>query len=479
VGRGAPPRNAPRRRHVSDPTSAAARSATLAALLSFIFPGLGQAYAGSWTRAAVLGLPVVTVTAALVTIAFGGLTRMALMLFDQGLATVVLVIAVATGLLRLIAIVDAYALLAPAGDRRRAGPVAVAALVAVSLLAHGGAAWYSASFVAADGQIFVSQVPPPTAGPSQSGGPGDASPDPSASLDPFTGALPTPATKSSRITFLLLGADSGMGYNHALTDSQILVSVDPATKTIAMASIPRDLAEFPMYGGGTYHGKINSLMTAAAANPRAFPDGGIGTLAREVGYLLGVPVNYYAFVNLAGFAQIITAVGGVDVVNPAQISDPGYQFPDGKTGFFMAPGAQHLNSRTGLAFVRTRQGVGDNDYTRARRQQLVLQALRQRLTSPSMLPRLPSLLDALAHTVQTDFPPGRIADMVALAQEMPNSAITQVVLGPPFATNPPLSQTGGVWILQPNLPKIRAWSVATFGSDSAFYVAPAPTPSPS
>jgi LCP family protein required for cell wall assembly len=455
------------------------RSPVMAAFLSFIFPGLGQAYAGSWIRAAILGLPVVMVTAGLVTIAFGGLTRMALMLFDQGFAIALLVIALVTGLLRLVAIVDAYLLVAPARGRRLTGLLPMSALVALALLAHGGIAWYSASFVSADSQIFVALVPPPTAGPVRSAGTGGASPDPSASLDPFIGTLPTPATKSSRITFLLLGADSGMGYNHALTDSQILVSVDSATKTVTMASIPRDIAEFPMYSGGTYQGKINSLMTAAAGNPRAYPDGGIGTLAKEIGYLLGVPVNYYAFVNLAGFAQIISAVGGVDVVNPAQISDPGYQFPDGKTGFFMAPGPQHLDSRIGLAFVRTRQGVGDNDYTRARRQQLVLQALRQKLTSPDMLPRLPGLLDALAHTVQTDFPPARIADMVALAQAIPNSAITQVVLGPPFATNPPLSQTGGVWLLRPDLAKIRAWSVRTFGSDSAFYVAPAPRPSPS
>src|SRR5665811_529088 len=87
---------------------------------------------------------------------------------------------------------------------------------------------------------------------------------------------------------LLLGADSGMGYDHALTDSQILVSIDPKTKTVVMASLPRDVAQFPMYNGGTFQGKINSLMSTALADKAHYPDGGLGTLAHEIGYLLSL-----------------------------------------------------------------------------------------------------------------------------------------------------------------------------------------------
>lgn len=458
------------------------KSGLVAASLSFIFPGAGQAYIGSWYRAAFFALPFVTIISALITLALGGVTRLALMMFDAGFATTVLAVVVLTGVWRVWAIVDAYRLVPPVRARRAAiAPIAV--LVVLSLIAHGGAAWYAVSFATADSQIFRGATPPATAGPAGAAatpsGSASSAPSASSSLDPFTGVLPSPAATSSRVTFLLLGADSGMGYDHALTDSQIVVSIDRVAKTVVMASVPRDLAQFPMYTGGTYNGKINSLMTAAAADPAHYPDGGIGTLAREIGYLLGIKINYYAFVNLSGFAKIISAVGGVDVVNPAPINDPGYQFPDGKVGFFMAAGPQHLDSRSGLAFVRTRMGVGDNDYTRARRQQLVLQALRQKLTSPTMLPQLPGLLGALAQTVQTDFPPSQLADMVALSQSLPSGSITQEVLGPPFAVNPPLSQTGGVWILMPDMRLIQKWSARVFGQDSAFYVAPAPSPSAS
>jgi LCP family protein required for cell wall assembly len=232
-----------------------------------------------------------------------------------------------------------------------------------------------------------------------------------------------------------------------------------------------------MYNGGTYAGKINSLMSTALTDRAHYPDGGVGTLAREVGFLLGIRVNYYGFVNLAGFAKLIDTVGGVDVVNPKDIADAGYGFPGGQTGFFLSAGPHHLDSRLALAFVRTRQGIGDNDYTRAGRQQLVLQALRHQLATPAMVPKIPALLDALAQTIQTNFPVSRVADMMDLAQQVPDAAIKKYVLGPPFAVNPPTSTTGGIWILQLDMKVIRAWSVRVFGADSAYYVAPSPAPS--
>lgn len=452
-----------------------AKSPTIGAILSFVWPGLGELYAGARGRAALFGLPVLVVVAWLGWLALGGLTHFAFDLFDTGVSSLLFAAIVLTGVLRVLSVVDAYRILRPTrGARSRMIPVAPVLLVALAVLVHGVAGYYTASFYSAGGQIFG----PPMGG--TAGADPSAGSSPGASIDPFgSPALPPPPTASSRITILLLGADSGMGYNHALTDSQIVVSIDPTTKAVVMASIPRDIAQFPMYSGGTYGGKINSLMSTAMADPARYPDGGLGTLAKEVGFLIGVPVNYYAFVNLAGFAKLIDTVGGVDVVNPADIADAGYGFPDGKTGFYLSAGPHHLNSRLALAFVRTREGIGDNDYTRAARQQLVLQALRHELATPATLTRIPALLDALAQTIQTDFPVSRLADMLDLAQQVPDSAIQKFVLGPPYAESPPMSTTGGVWLLQPNMAKIKAWSVREFGPDSAFYVAPKPTPTPS
>ena len=83
-----------------------------------------------------------------------------------------------------------------------------------------------------------------------------------------------------------------------------------------MLSIPRDISNFPLYSGGTFRGKINSLMSTAGNDPKRFPDGPVLTLTREIGYLIGVPINYYAAINLDGFQKMVDLVGGVDVDNP-------------------------------------------------------------------------------------------------------------------------------------------------------------------
>jgi LCP family protein required for cell wall assembly len=447
------------------------KSPTVGVFLSFAWPGLGELYAGARGRAAIFGLPTLAAVVWLAYMALQGLTRLAVGLFDTGTSSVLLVVIVVTGFLRVVSIIDTYRILAPARQTRSGGAFAAAAfLVALALVMHGLAGYYAASFYTAGSRIFV--------GNGDGGAAGGATPAPGASPDPFANVvLPPPADASARINILLLGADSGMGYDHALTDSQIVVSIDPKARTVVMASIPRDIAQFPMYNGGTFQGKINSLMSTALADKAHYPNGGLGTLAREIGYLLGIKVNYYAFVNLAGFAKVIDTVGGVDVVNPKDIADAGYGFPGGKTGFFLSAGPHHLNSRLALAFVRTREGIGDNDYTRAGRQQIVLQALRHQLATPQTLPKIPILLDALSQTIQTDFPVARVADMLDLAQQIPDSAIQKFVLGPPYADNPPLATTGGVWILRLNMKVVKAWSVRVFGPDSAWYVAPSPGPS--
>jgi len=73
--------------------------------------------------------------------------------------------------------------------------------------------------------------------------------------------------------------------------------------------------------------------------------------------------------------------------------------------------------------------------------------------------------------------------MLDLAQQIPDSATQKFVLGPPYAENPPMATTGGVWILRLNMKVVKAWSVRIFGPDSAWYVAPKPgasgKPSPS
>ena len=335
-------------------------------------------------------------------------------------------------------------------------------LAAIVVGTHGLVAWTGLAFLQGFSQVYVS-------GPQASAEPGATGGD--------LGVLPTPDTTpkpNGRINVLLVGADSGLGYNHALTDTLMLVSVDPVGKTVDMLSLPRDIAQFPLFNGGTFPGKINSLATYAEAHRSEFPDGGFGTLTREVGYLLGTSVHYYAYVDLAGFQAVIDAVGGVDIVNPKQISDPGYGFPDGTHGFSLSAGPHHLNSKLALAYVRSRNGPGDNDFTRARRQQGLLTALKAQLTRPENLANLPAILAALANAVQTTYPADGVPDLLLLAKQIPESGVTGYVLGPPYAKQPAVST--GTYQLIIDESKFAALSIRLFGSESR-YASPSSSPS--
>jgi LCP family protein required for cell wall assembly len=250
-----------------------------------------------------------------------------------------------------------------------------------------------------------------------------------------------------------------------------VVSVDPSTHSVAMVSFPRDIAQFQMYNGATYNGKINSLMSYAKAHPTQFPDGPLPTLVRELSFLLGTPIHYYAAIDIDGFRRIIDAVGGVDVNVQRAIQDARYDWLDGSPlGFFLSAGKHHMDGRLALAYVRSRYGVGDNDFTRAARQQQLLVALRQKLTNPAMLTKLPDILKVAGDTIRTNFPADRVDEMVALARGVDEAAIQRFVLQPPtYSIHPPTNSTGGTYILRLHMDALANLSLQLFGQDSSYW----------
>jgi LCP family protein required for cell wall assembly len=397
----------------------------------------------------------------------GGVDLFAIQLIDPSFAVAVIVWTIAIAIWRLVAIGSAFRL-GPRSGRASTSARAILAVLVIAVIGmHAAVGYVALSFYRAGSVIFEPSpdgTTPPLA--AQSGGPA-----PSFSLAP--GATPTvapsAAPQTNRTTILLMGVDSGHDRNHALTDTLLVLSVDRVDKTAVMLSIPRDISEFKLYSGGTYHGKINSLMTAARLDPNRFPDGPIGTLTRQIGFIIGVPVDYYAQINLEGFEQMVNLVGGVDIDNPRAINDPLYDWFDGTSGFQLSAGPHHLNGRLALAYVRSRQGIGDSDFTRARRQQQVLSALRLKMTTPDGLRQLPALLDAATRTIHTDFPANQLRDYLALAKEVGDDQTQRYVLGPPYARTP--ATPGSTYILLLDHDRIAKLSIKVFGSDSAYATA--------
>lgn len=462
----------------------------LATFLSFVWPGLGQAYAGRGTLALLFGLPIVVLAGLAIYLFLEDREAVAFRMFAPGVALGLTGVILAAGLWRLLSMVHANA---ASGGRRAwtARPLVVLLVLSVVVVAaHLGVARLTWSFHEEAGNIFTARDPfaeePPFAPeprPSGEPTPSGVSPLPSGSLLPepseeVPGQTPLAGTPQpegpvdipadpDRLNVLIIGVDYRPGRNHALTDSMIVVSVDRSTGDVAMVSFPRDIASFPLSDGRTYRGKINSLASYVRSNPDQFRDPPMQTLANEIGYLLGIRIDHYAAINLEGFRELIDAVGGITIYNDRPISDPSHKL-------YMDVGTYELDGVKALAYVRSRKGPGDSDFTRAARQQKVLVALRREMTDLSMLPRIPAILDAMAGTITTNFPADQLADTMDLGRRIDDDNVQRYVLGPPYSWHPPTSETGGSWELRLDLDRVAALSVDLFGEDSRYAVTGAP-----
>lgn len=430
--------------------SAEARAATpqaaLAALLSFLFPGLGQAFNGQSRLAWLLAAPMLVLLAVAAVVLVGASDRLLSHMLQLSFLAGLIVLDLALLGWRLVAIAQAHA----ERERLHLGrwTTWVTGLLLVATLAmHALPGWYALKAV--DTLTTVAQ-----GGGESRGGEG-------ISRIPELDDLPQPSAqpeveRGERVNVLLVGVDSAPNRTTQLTDTMLVASLDPSTGRSAMVSIPRDLYGVPLGDGRVFNAKLNSLMAYAAARPAEFPLGGVGTLKAALGELLGVDIHYFAAIDLLGFKQAIDALGGVDITVQRAIRDPHYfnEF-NVKTGFFIEPGRHHFDGSTALAFVRSRMGEGDSDFTRADRQQQLLAAVREKLTAGNLMLALPGLLDAIKASLSTDVPSERIPDLAQAVQEADMSELRRIVLQPPeYMTADPRSAAG--YILIPNLEAIRA-----------------------
>jgi LCP family protein required for cell wall assembly len=444
-----------------------ARSPAVATFLSFLWPGLGQLYSGARRSALLFGLPLLVVLFVVGLQALGGPENLLIELLTPSTALTVLILIVLLGAWRLISMADALGSAGRGGTWRRPVPLAsfliLAVVVVTTHLAAANLAW---SFYDAGKQIFAGVTDPDIA-PAASIAAGA-----SASAPALGQPVPTPTPPATpapaRINILLTGIDSGENRTHALNDTLLVVSLDPATGALAMVSFPRDMARLPTPDGTTFAGKINSLMSYADGHPNQYPQGGMAALTTEIGYLLGAKVDYYASVDLDGFSKLIDRVGGVTVNVTEAIDDPaygGWKQP-GRIGFRLSTGRHDLNGEEALAYVRSRKTIGDSDFGRARRQQQLLVALQRKLIDPAMLPNLPGILKDATQTLKTNFPPDRLSEMLGLARKTDEAAIKRYVLGPPYTVHP--TNVTSTYILVPDMARIAKLSIALFGADSRY-----------
>ena len=458
-------------------TGGSGRSPSLAAVLSFLWPGLGQLYLRNRRAAAIFAAPAFLVLLIVLYQLRQGLFHFGASFIDPAFSGAAAVVVLAFGVWRLAAVSHAFAAGGPFRSRKVPERAVVVALVAVIVLSHAGAGFYLAEISSAENKVFATpgpsslidfSTPAPTVTPSLA---------PSQTPEPTPTPTPTPSI-DKRVTILLTGYDADPTRQGNLNyDSIMVVSYDPVTNSAQMVSVPRDSSSFPVYLGT--HPAVTPIIAInsfykynATFNSHT---GQFDFFQQEVQYLVGVHIDYYGTMNLQGFVKMIDLVGGIDVNNPAVIDEWNYDWLDGHIGLHIPAGPQHLDGRTALAYVRSRRGVGENDFIRSSRQQEVMVDLLHKMTDPAQILNLPNVISAMGSAVNTNFPADKVADYVGIGTNIPKENIKGVVLSPTdgysvyYRTDP--SQPARLCLLNA---KVAAMSVKLFGKDSLWYGKPAP-----
>lgn len=204
-------------------------------------------------------------------------------------------------------------------------------------------------------------------------------------------------------TFLLMGSDKRDHESTWRMDVIIIAVLDQKRNRVSMISVPRDL-----YIDNPPRQEPNKINTFDYWGEQEKPGGGPELMKQIVLSYFGIPIDHFVRLQFSGFAQIVDAIGGIDVYVPCPLYDIK---PEENLYLNLQPGHHNLDGAQALAYVRSREQGGD--LSRVERQQQVLIALKQKFTVRNMVPQIPSLYTAVRHAVDTDI---GLFDAVALAR---------------------------------------------------------------
>ncbi|WP_329083693.1 LCP family protein [Streptosporangium sp. NBC_01469] len=398
--------------------------------LAAIAPGAAHLRAG-WRRTGLAILCAYTVL--LLALLWVGLTSDLAALAGQliassGLTGVTVVASLALGAAWFALIVHSFVVMnpgtLPSTGQAVAGGVAGMLAVAV-LLPFGLVGQYVAASQSAVDDIFSA---PSTPRPASSGGGED---------DPWAGR--------NRVNILLLGGDADTHREGVRTDSINVASIDVKTGSTVLLSLPRNLENvrfvpgspmakrfpdgfrLPANPDGSREDLLFAVWEYADSHPEIFggrKGQGTKTLIDTVGYTLGLKIDWYALVNMWGFARLIDAIGGVMLTVPQDVVFGKYN-----EGLVKA-GTRKLRGADAMWFARSR--TNSDDYTRMGRQRCVLGALLSQSDPATVLSRFNQVALATKELLRTDIPRPMLEHLVPLALKVKNAKVTSVQFVPPL-----------------------------------------------
>lgn len=241
-----------------------------------------------------------------------------------------------------------------------------------------------------------------------------------------------PLSKTQNI--LLIGTDQRDLGILGNTDTIMVLAIDGPNQRAALISFPRDMY-LPIPGIG--YSRINTAYPFGEDQQKG---GGIPLLMSTIERNFGIPTQGYVRVDFSGFKGIIDALGGIDVTVDCDLTDELIQRYFGV--YTLEAGEYHMNGEQALYYARSRKTT--DDFDRARRQQRVLVAVRNRVLSANLIPRIPALWLAMRGVIDTNLDANQILDLARLGITFDSKDLKGMVIRHPLVSDWTTPQGGMV-----------------------------------
>ncbi|EON70707.1 LCP family protein [Lysinibacillus sphaericus] len=210
-------------------------------------------------------------------------------------------------------------------------------------------------------------------------------------------------TKKEPFSVLMLGVDEREN-DSGRSDTMIVITVNPEKQTMKMLSIPRD-TRTEIIG----HDSVDKIN-------HAYAFGGVPMAMDTVEDFLDIQLDYYVFINMEGFLQIIDTLGGVTIQNDMDLTYDSYHYPKGEVT---------LNGDEALIFSRIRYEDPRGDFGRQIRQRQIIEAVMKKASTPSVLLKATDMLDVVGENVRMNFSVKDLIQLQGIYKKM-NSGIDQL-----------------------------------------------------
>lgn len=252
-----------------------------------------------------------------------------------------------------------------------------------------------------------------------------------------------------RYTILLLGGDAGDDRIGLRPDSMTLMSIDAASGAVTMIGIPRNLYRAPFREGSPLWEAWPSgfdcgddcllayLYPWAEEHPELYPDAeaqgstpALEAMKDAVAGVTGIPVQYTVLIDMAGFAALIDALGGVVVT----VEEPVARGINGGTVHGVIPaGEQRMDGETALWYARSRYDL--TDFDRMRHQRDIQEAMLRQFDPATVLTRFEAIAQASSGLARTDIPQSMLGLFTDLAVSSRSYPIERLEIAPPQIDN--------------------------------------------